>query len=204
MASWRVVEYVGRTLVRLIEQRIGLLGIPGVTVGLVTGAAFPALSTGGAPFVSLFLFQISGNPELRNRPQTLLADGSYRRQPLPLELCYLVTAWGVRAVDDVASDMQAAREEAQLLGAVMQAFYDRAEVGRSELFEQPNLAVWSAGDGLQIVMETLPVETHYRIWDAAELGYHLSLVYRVRVAGLEPLAVPPAPPVTEARLETLP
>lgn len=204
MADWRVVENAGRTLVRLLEQRLALLGIAGVSVGTVTAAAFPALGATAAPFVSLFLYQISGNPELRNRPQTVLPDGSYRRQALPLELCYLVTAWGVRVPDDIASDALAAREEARLLGAVMQAFYDGAEVGRGELFEQPAVPVWAPGDGLQITMETLPIDAHYRIWDAAELGYHLSLVYRVRVAGLDPLPAPPAPPVVEARLETLP
>jgi Pvc16 N-terminal domain len=203
MANWRVVENTGMTLVGLLQRHITGLGIPGVRVDLVTPAAFPSLADTTVPFVSLFLFQIAGNAEMRNAPRTLRPDGSYQRQPLPLELCYLVTAWGVRATDDVAGDLPATRDEARLLGAVMQAFYDNAELDRGGLFEEPTIPVWSPMDGLQIVMETLPLEGHYRIWDAAELGYHLSLVYRVRVAGLEPAVIPPAPPVTEAALETV-
>ncbi|MBJ3764433.1 DUF4255 domain-containing protein [Maribius pontilimi] len=202
MANWRVVENTGRTLVELLDRHIGLLGIPNVTVGLVTPAAFGTLAGTADPFVSLFLYQISDNPELRNSPQQMLPDGTFQRQPLPLELSYLVTAWGVRAQADVASDLLATRDEARLLGAVMQAFYEAAEIDRGSLFEDPAVPVWAPHDGLQLMMETLPLEGHYRIWDAAELGYRLSLVYRARVAALEPLVTPPGPPITDAALET--
>jgi hypothetical protein len=204
MADWRVVENTGRTIVRLIDRQLVALGVPNVTVGLTTAAAFSALATTASPFVSVFLFQIGINGELRNRPRQRRPDGSYGRQALPLELSYLVTPWGVRVPNDVASDSVAAREEARLLGAVMQALYDHAEVGRGDLFEPPLSPVWLPQDGLQIMMETLPVDQHYRIWDAAELGYHLSVVYRVRVASLDPDPEPLAPPVVEARLEPVP
>ena len=109
MADWRVVANTGQTLVRLIERRIAQLGIPNVTVGLVSSSAYPALATTAVPFISLFLYQIGGNAELRNRPQALRPDGSRRRQSLPLELCYLVTAWGVRTPNDVASEFACGR-----------------------------------------------------------------------------------------------
>jgi Pvc16 N-terminal domain len=201
MADWHVIDNTGRTLVAILQQRFQQLGLLNVTVGVVTTASFTTLATTADPFVSLFLYQITGNPELRNLPQPVRPDGSRRRQSLPLELCYLTTAWGVRNPDDVASDSLAAQEETQLLGIVLQTFYDDAELGRGDLFESAAVPVWAPHDGLQIVMETLPVDAHYRIWDAAELGYHLSLVYRVRVASLEPSLMPPAPPVSEAALE---
>jgi hypothetical protein len=204
MADWHVVENVGRTLVLLIERRIGELAIGGVTVALTTTAAFPALRSTSVPFVSLFLFQISGNPEMRNRPMQLGPNGQLRRQSLPLELCYFITAWGVRAPNDIASDGVAAREEARLLGAVMQALYDNAEVGRSDLFELVGTTVWAPGDGLQIAMETLPVDQHYRIWDAGEMPYRLSLIYRVRVASLDPSLPPATPSVVQAQFEVVP
>lgn len=203
MADWRVVENTGRTLVALIERRLAQLAIPGVGVGIVTPAAFVALEATAQPFVSLFLFQILDNAERRNARQTVNPDGSYRRQPLPLELCYLVTAWGVRAPDDVVSDGTAALEEARLLGAVMQGFYENGEVARADLFELPAIPVWGPNDGLQIVMETLPIDAHYRFWDAGERGFRLSLVYRVRVVGLDPMPPVPVPPVTEAVLEVV-
>lgn len=204
MADWRVVENTGRTLVRLIERRVSALAIPNVTVSLNTTAAFPKLTGTAAPAISVFLYQVSGNAELRNRPRQIGPDGSLRRQSLPLELCYFITAWGVRAVGDVVSDSVAAREEARLMGAVMQALYDNAEVGRADLFEPAGAPVWAADDGLQIVMETLPIDQHYRIWDAGEMPYRLSIVYRVRVAGLDPTPQPAAPRVQTADLEAAP
>jgi hypothetical protein len=123
------------------------------------------------------------------------------RQSLPLELNYLITAWGVRNPADVPSDSLASREEARLIGVVLQALYENAEIGRAELVESAVAPVWSPIDGLQLVLQTLPVDAHYRIWDAAELGYRLSLAYRVRVAALEPDPAPVAIPVGEAALE---
>lgn len=204
MASWHVVENTGLTLVALLQRRVDALGLAGVTVGLVTAAAFPALAATESPFISVFLFQVSGNAELRNLMMRTRPDGTRQRQALPLELSYLVTPWGVRNGDDVASDTIAAREEAELLGAVLQACYENAELGRADLVDTAVSPVWADHDSLQIVMESLPVDTHYRIWDAAELGYRLSLVYRVRVASLEPLEMLSDARVTDAEMAVNP
>lgn len=201
MANWRVIENAGQTLVQQISRHLVALGMNNVGVGQVSPSAFESLADTAEPFVSLFLFQISGNAEMRNAPQRLRPDGTLQRQALPLELCYLVTAWGVRATDDVPGDLPATREEARLLGAVLQAFYEQAEIPRGTLFEVPAVPVWAPSDGLQVTMETLPLDGHYRIWDAAELGYRLSLVYRVRVVGLEPRELPGGTRVAEADLE---
>jgi hypothetical protein len=204
MASWQVIETTGLTLVSLLQRRVDLLGLAGVDVGLVTAAAFRNLANTATPFISVFLFQVSGNAELRNQMMRTRADGTRQRQPLPLELSYLITPWGVRNGDDAASDSFAAREEARLLGAVMQACYENAEVGRAELVDSALQPVWGDRDSLQIVLESLPIETHYRIWDAGELGYRLSAVYRLRVASLEPLALEAGARVTEADLAMQP
>jgi hypothetical protein len=204
MASWHVIENTGLTLVDLLQRRVDALGLAGVTVRLCTAAAFPALATTNTPLISVFLFQVSGNAELRNMMMRTLPDGSRRRQSLPLELCYLITPWGVRNADDIASDSLATREEAELLGAVLQACYEGAELGRTDLVDTAVGPVWADNDTLQITMESLPVETHYRIWDAAELGYRLSLVYRVRVTSLDPLELQSGARVTDAEMAVHP
>ena len=204
MASWQLIEHTGLTLVSLLQRRVDELGIAGVTVGLVSAAAFRNLATTEAPYISVFLFLVSGNAELRNQVMRTRADGTRQRQPLPLELSYLVTPWGVRNGEGVDNDSRAAQEEARLLGAVMQACYEHAEVGRAELVDSAAQPVWGDQDSLQIVLESLPVETHYRIWDAGELGYRLSAVYRLRVGSLEPLAVASGARVTEAELAVQP
>jgi hypothetical protein len=198
MASWQLIERTGQTLVRLLEQRIAEVGIGGVQVMNVSTGAFDDLEASSSPIISLMLYQVMENSELRNARKRVLPDGRLQRQPLALELCYLVTPWGARASETVNDDAMAAAEEARLLGLILQTFYNKAELGTADLFEDPAVPVWHAGDGLQIVLESLPVEDHYRIWDASELGYRLSVTYRVRVASLEALEHSVGPPVVEA------
>ena len=204
MASWQLIERTGQTLARLLEQRITALGIGGLQVMNVSTGAFDDLASSSSPVITLMLYQVMENAELRNQRKRVLADGRLQRQPLALELCYLITPWGARASTSAADDALAAAEEARLLGLIMQTFYTNAELGTADLFEDPAVPVWRAGDGLQIVLESLPVEDHYRIWDASELGYRASLTYRVRVGALDALEHPVGPPHVEGTFGEVP
>lgn len=204
MADLHVIERTGQTLVRLLEQGLARAGIAGVDVHIVTTSSYDTLASSGDQIISLFLYQVTENPERRNAAPQVGADGQPRRQSLALELCYMVTPWGARAQSTVAVDSTAALEEARLLGLILQTFYDHAEVGTVDLFDDPAVPVWRAGDNLQVVLESLPLEDHYRIWDASELGYRLSVAYKVRVASLDPAEVTLAPPVLEALFEGSP
>ena len=189
MASWQVIEFAGATLVKLIERRAAqLLEGTVVNVQQATAANFNRFTTIETPTITLFLYQIVENPQMRNGQQRTLPDGSRARQPLPLELCYMVTAWGVRGQDSPETDAAAAAEEQRLLGMVLQAFYDNAEIGRADLVDEGARGpVWTPIDSMQIVLDSLPIEDQYRIWDSGESPYRLSLAYRVRIMGLEPL-----------------
>lgn len=200
MATWQLVEYVSRTMVKLVETHLALV-LPGNTIDvrIATPHSFGDLKSVTTPTISIFLYRVNEQTELRNTPQRRMPDGTTRRQPLALELYYMVTTWGARGNDPMANDFAAAVEEHQLLGAVLQGFYDHAEVSRAELFEDPSRPlVWGATDALQIVLETLPIEDLYRIWDAGELHYQLSATYRVRVLGLESSEVLGSAPVVDA------
>lgn len=205
MADWRVIERTGQTLVRLLERRLVQAGMSGVDVRLLTPAGFQELATVTTPTISLFLYRVTENAERRNAPQRRAPDGTLRRQPLALELCYLVTPWGARgATPSVEGDAIATAEEARLIGLILQAFYDRAELATADLVEDPVTPVWEPGDGLQVMLDSLPIQDHYRIWDSSELGYHLSLSYKVRVAHLDTIELRLAPPVVEATFGAAP
>ena len=201
MATWQLIEHASLTLKRLLEQHVlATLHAPSVSVELATTQAFPDLKMASKPTITLFLYRCVENPELRNAQRRRLADGTLVRQPLVLELCYLVTPWGVRGGTSTANDAAATQEEHRLLGLIMQCFYDHAEVGRAELDDAPGTPVWQPTDTMQIVMESLPVEDHYRIWDAGEMSYRLSVTYRVRVLGLDPSLFQSTVPVVDATL----
>jgi hypothetical protein len=183
VADWRVVDFTGRTLAALLQRRIGVeMQGNQVQVQIITPHVFGDLGSTTQPVVSLFLYRIIENAEMRNQRQRMLSDGTLVRESLPLELCYLVTAWGAHTA--TMTDELAVQEEHQLLGIVMQTFYDNAEIGRAHLVDDtPSL--WSPTDSIQVVMESLGVEDHYRIWDSSKLPYRLSLTYRVRVMALD-------------------
>ncbi len=175
-----------------------VLPLAGVTVQLATTKLFKQLENTTAPTITVFLYRALENAEMRNGPRRVLTDGATTRPLLPLELCYLVTPWGVRVNDTPLADQLAAQEEHRLLGVALQAFYDHAEIARSELVEDPAEPVWESTDSVQLILESLPVEDHYRIWDSGELDYRVSLTYRMRVIGLEPTQRVITPPVVEA------
>lgn len=175
--------------------------MPGSTVDvkLATPHSFGTLKSVSKSTVSVFLYKVNEHAELRNSNQRRLPDGSYRRQPMVLELCYLVTTWGSRGNQPAVNDAAAALEEHKLLGVVMQGLYDHAEVSRAELYEDPTKPpVWGEQDSLQIILESLPIEDLYRIWDSSELAYQLSATYRIRVLSLDSLEVIRTQPVVDA------
>lgn len=184
MATADVVRDMGETLVSLLRA-----GIPGSIVDpaaiiVATPDEFADLQTPPRPTVTLFLYMVAVNPEMRNAPRRLPADGRRTRPLLPLELRYLITPWA-----------RETRDEYRIAGRVLQVFYDHAELGPAELQGDS----WGPDDSVQLVLESLPVDDHYRIWDTTDLPYRLSLTYMARVVGIEPAVVETPPPVVEAR-----
>jgi hypothetical protein len=203
VATWQLIEHASRTVLRLIEAQLAVT-MPGsqVDVKLATPQSFGELKNVTRSTISLFLYRVSENAEMRNGLQRRLPDGRVQRQPMALELSYLVTTWGARGSQVAANDGAAALEEHRLLGMVMQGFYDHAELSRGELYEDPGLApVWNERDSLQIVFESLGVEDLSRIWDSGELSYQLSAAYRVRVLSLESREAIASRPVVDADLQ---
>jgi len=182
-----LIESTGLSLVRVLQTHVdAVIPLASVHVQLATTKIFRSLATTTRPTITILLYRTLEHAELRNAPRRTLDDGTTTRALLPLELCYLVTPWGVRQDDTATADASAAQDEHRLLGVTLQAFYDHATIARAQLVEDPARPVWEPEDSVQVVLESLPVEDHYRIWDSSELGYRMSLTYRVRVVGLEP------------------
>lgn len=202
MATWQLIENTTTTLVQLLQRHVDReLPNMNVTVQAASTGTFTELGATKKPIITVFLYRIIENAELRNAPRKRLADGTERRQPMVLELCYLITPWGSRPNTQLATDELASLEEHRMMGVALQAFYDHAEIGSSELYEDPDVTkprVWSKVDSVQLVLESLSIDEMYRIWDASELGYRLSAAYRARVLALDSSAVIGGPPVLDA------
>ncbi len=205
MAHWAAIERVSLTLRNILQHRADHeLPGAGVEVRVVTPASFQHLGTIETPIVTLFLYQISANAEMRNQAFLRHSDGRESRQPVALELGYLITAWAGRHANtsfSVSNDEAAAREELRLLGIVLQTLSDRAELTASQLSEEdPEHPVFPPEDSVQVFLDSLPIEDHYRIWDASQLSYRLSLTYRVRVVRIDSDVISDPARVAEANM----
>jgi uncharacterized protein DUF4255 len=174
---------MGDTLVYLLRAGVPPLVNPN-DITLSTPDDFE--SAPNQPAITVFLYRVAINPEMRNGPKRVLPDGQVTRPLLPLDLRYLITAW--------ARDT---RGELQIVGRILQVLYDHAELGPADL----QGASWEVDDSVQLVWETLPIEDHYRVWDTTDIPYRLSLTYVARVIGLAPTEAHQFPPVLGATFQ---
>lgn len=165
MATNGVVLDTGETLTTIISAGVSGL-VPPANVLLTTLDKIrdePPMEPG----VTIFLYQITTNPELRNAPP---APGQGRPR-LALELRYLITPW---ATDAGTSHL--------ICGQILQTLYDHASLVRGDLIGQS----WGVDDTVQILLESVPVSEYHHIWEPADFPYRLSLTYLIRVIGIDP------------------
>jgi hypothetical protein len=109
------------------------------------------------------LDNVAISPELRNAPPRVLPDGQTEVRALPVELGVLITPWARDALNALL-----------LAGMITRAFHDRAELSATQLTGTS----WSSADTVQLVLESLPIEAHYRIWETTRVPYRRSLAYK--------------------------
>ena len=126
------------------------------------------------PAVTIFLYRVTVEDSERNRLRRTLPGGRSTRPLLPLSLQMLVTPWARQIAD-----------EHQILGRILQTFYDNAEMGPAVL----QGAAWDPQDSVQLMPDPLQIEEIHRVWESSELPYRLSVAYLARVVGIEPAEI---------------
>lgn len=183
MATADAVRDMADTLIFLLRSTVPPM-VAEDRIFAATPDEFEALQDPDRPAITVFLYRVAINSEMRNSPRRILANGRITRPLLPLELYYLVTPWA-----------RETRDEFRIVGRVLQALYDHAEIGAADL---QGLS-WSPGDSVQLALDSLPMEDHLRIWETTDLPYRLSLTYCARVVGIEPEIAEIVPVVTTAQ-----
>jgi hypothetical protein len=167
------------TIKQLLQTALDAI-VPAANVLVATPDDFKTLPR---PACTIFLYRVAVNSVMRNGPRVVVSPGVTSRPLLPIDLSYLVTPWGKTPED-----------EHQILGVALQTLYDNAELGVGSLVG----GSWLPDDSVQLVLETLPIEEHFCIWDTVGMAYRLSATYRAQIVGIAPAVVETAPPVTRA------
>jgi hypothetical protein len=197
MAGHRALAAVGRSIVDLLNRRIGeLLPAPPRPRAVLAGTAdFDAVNSSPTaviqfPALSVYCYKIGVDTETRPGWSAVSsADGIPR---IPLRIHMMLSAW-----DTVVES------ELEWLGLAAQILESESVLTGPLLHPSGN---WRPGEMVQVVTDDLAVESVSEAFQALTTDYRLSLLYLARVVVLEGGAGVTAEPVTTvaARTESLP
>jgi hypothetical protein len=191
MSDFTVVQKVNERLKNLIfdgmtGEAANLftgIGPDGILIGSPKEATDPAIGA-GTRLLSLFLYQITEDPYLKNRPPVRVNGGlRLRPPPLALRLHYLITP--------VARNPEA---NALLIGNVLQVLYDTTTI---RIDDATVTTAATQREDIRVVFETLSIAELAEVWEALKEPYRLSLAYQVRVPELDSRREMSAVPVGE-------
>ncbi len=164
MYTYKVIADVGNGLLKMLRSNL----VPNL-INTANGILLASPQDRGDAQLSIYLYDIEENLELRNLDLLNIDASTKRKPPIYLNLYYMVTAYS-------SSDVKyKAMEEQKILGAVVQTFYDNGRIEPAFL----NAPAPGKKDCIDIALMHMPFETKQKCWNVQELGYKTSLFYKV-------------------------
>ena len=191
MARHTAIADAGETLVELLRAELEPLIANGDEVALRSPKE---VSNGDDVRLTLYLYRVAENGELRNQRRQAVANAPDRLQPAPLalDLYYLLTAH-----PSVGSSQETSRTRAQhlILGRAMQILQDNAVLRSTDLFDT-SLA---ADRELHLSVYPERLEDVTSIWNTfADKPYEPSVAYIVGPVLIDSTEETPTARVEEA------
>ncbi len=172
MATTRAIAATSKGILRVLEQAY----VPGDFGGLAAEFALYQASDFQKPMkfgLSLYLYRVTVNVAARNgRPHTG-ADGKRMLPPLPVDLHYLLTAWGA-----TASDQQ------EVLGWGMRTLQDVA-VLPAAVMNANAPGVFGPAETVELSADSLSHQDLVPFWELMKPNQRLSAPYMARMVALE-------------------
>lgn len=137
------------------------------------------------PAVTLYLYRVTIDEHLRNRPAHHRPHNP--ALPLSLNLHYLLSVWADSALAEHA-----------ILAWVMSELNQHPVLDSATLSPE---AGWRPDDQVNIVPVELSTEDMMRIWDSLLPNYRLSVPYIARVVRIDPIFRPESEPVVATRYQ---
>jgi hypothetical protein len=136
--------------------------------------------------ISLYLYRIGLNAARRNLPLRIGLDGRRYRAPLPLDLHYLLTAWG-----------KSSERQLRLLGWAMRLIEDTPLLSSGLLNDiGPEPEIFFPNETVELVFDPLSLQDMYSIWSIMKVSQQPSASYVARAVALDSInPLTEAPPV---------
>jgi hypothetical protein len=191
MSDSKVISDVDQTLGDLVSGAIDAdAGVQALLAGAADRVVFDspgaAIQAGNQACVSIFLYRVVENPDLKNRPPIRVAPDLLRRAPLALNLYYLVTPL-----------LRNTQQSHWLLGRVMQEFADNPVIQGTALAG----GLRDAAEELRIALDPITLEDLTKLWTTFASPYRVGVSYQVRVVLLDSERVEQSARVRLKRLE---
>ena len=193
MSNALAIAAVTATLRSLLES---IRQLPGLSDTRVTAQPPDEARIAGKPHqLNLFLYQVLPNAAWRNMdiPQRL-HPGETGMPPLPLNLYYMLTAFGM-GDNDVSGHL--------VLGYAMRILHDHSLLGSQEIaaalpsealpLVETNSELQNQVERVRITLQPLSVEEIFRLWSGFHTKYRVSVAYEVSVVLIESTQVAKTP-----------
>jgi hypothetical protein len=125
--------------------------------------------------ISMLLYRVAVSPLQRNLQPRTEINGKTVRPPLPVDLHYLMTAWG-----------KSAANQQRLLGWCMRTLEDVRNLTPSLLnhYGGPEI-VFKVNETVDLVYEPIPTTEFASLWDVLKPNLHVSVGYIARMIYIE-------------------
>jgi hypothetical protein len=175
LATHRAIAATGLAIRGLLESAVPAPEFPNAHFELYRPNDFDSPMTNG---ISLYLYRVLVNTSRRNLPPFVAPDGKRYRPQLPIDLFYMMTAWG-----------QTAEVQHRLLGWAMRELENTPILPSSLLNHYvQEVDTFRPAETVELICETLSLQDMNTLWDGFKAGktnQHLSVTYVARMLLIE-------------------
>ena len=171
MATWRAIAAVSTAVKTLLESARGAAGLGSLSVELYQPTQ---LSQPMAEGVSLTLYRVGLNQNQRSPPPRTGTDGRRFRPSLPVDIHYLLTAWG-----------RTPERQQELLGWAMRTLEDMPTLPASVLNQGQASPVFRTDEAVDLIAAPLTQQEMVSVWEVAKPQMQVSMTYVARAVQLD-------------------
>ena len=172
MSTYNIINDVGETLKQLLwsvmEHDSVITSIIGTDTQITFDPPFKLIENTDPKddYLSLYLYRIEENADMKNRPLEQINNSFLRYPPLSLNLFYLITPL-TNSTDN----------DHKLLGKTLRILYDNAIVKGAAL----KGVLKDSAEELRVILNPISMEDITKLWSAFMRPYRLSMSYEVKV-----------------------
>jgi hypothetical protein len=172
MASPNAIAATGQAILALIAAGVPRDEFPSAKFELYQAQNFQTPMDEG---ISLYLYRVTPSGEIRNYPPRTAPDGRRYRPLLPVNLHYILSAWGREAL-----------KQQRLMGWAMRTLEDTPVLPAGILNQGgPEADTFRPNETVDLVMESISIYDMGAIWDVAKPNVQPSIGYVARMVGIE-------------------